>query len=56
MNRVYYLADSATAETLLAHMLPFGAFDPLAIAGLKLVANYGSYWVYEIAPGSPTSE
>ena len=49
-KRVYYLKDSMTANTLLAHMLPFGEFNPLALSGLKLVANYGSYWVYEIEP------
>ena len=47
-KRVYYLEDSVTANTLLAQMLPFGEFNPLALSGLKLVANYGSYWVYEI--------
>ncbi len=49
-NRVYYLADEKTAGSLLAGLLPFGEFEPLELEELKLVANYGSYWVYEIMP------
>ena len=52
-NRVYYAADEETADSLLMRMLPFGEFEPLAVAGLKLVANYGSYWVYEIVQPIP---
>ena len=47
-KRVYYLEDIETATTLLVQMLPFGNFDPLKLNSLKLVANYGSYWVYEL--------
>ena len=47
-KRVYYLENIQTAKTLLVQMLPFGNFDPLKLSGLKLVANYGSYWVYEL--------
>ncbi|MDP6952544.1 MAG: hydroxylamine oxidation protein HaoB, partial [Alphaproteobacteria bacterium] len=55
-NRVYYVADEETADSLLMRMLPFGEFEPLALEGLKLVANYGSYWVYEIVPPIPASD
>ena len=47
-KRVYYLEDIETAKTLLVRMLPFGNFEPLKLNNLKLVANYGSYWVYEL--------
>ncbi len=47
-KRVYYLENIETAKTLLVQMLPFGNFDPLKLNSLKLVANYGSYWVYEL--------
>ncbi len=53
-NRVYYIADEQTAGAFLTRLLPFGEFEPLQLDGLKLVANYGSYWVYEIVP--PSSE
>ena len=47
-KRAYYLENIETAKTLLVQMLPFGNFDPLKLSSLKLVANYGSYWVYEL--------
>lgn len=47
-KRVYYLRDRASAGTLIAQMLPFGNFKPTLLDGLKLVGNYGSYWVYEM--------
>ncbi len=52
-NRVYYVADEETANSLLMNILPFGEFEPLDLEGLKLVANYGSYWVYEVVPPIP---
>ena len=55
-KRVYYLEDIETAKTLLVRMLPFGNFDPLTLNGLKLVANYGSYWVYELEKVKTSSE
>ncbi len=45
-KRVYFIEDGQLP--LLGRLLPIGDFDPFGIAGLKLVANYGSYWVYEI--------
>ena len=48
-KRMYYLNDSQGVDLpLLARLLPLGEFDPFSIEGLKLVANYGSYWVYEL--------
>lgn len=51
VNRVYFLADARTEETLLARMLPFTTSNPLELEELQLVANYGGYWVYEV-PGA----
>ena len=45
-KRVYFVEDGELP--LLGRLLPIGDFDPFGIDGLKLVANYGSYWVYEI--------
>ena len=50
-KRVYYVPDEESANTLVAQMLPLSGFNPGSLQGLKLVANYGSYWVYEILPG-----
>ena len=49
-KRMYYINDSESVVDLplLARLLPMGEFDPFSIEGLKLVANYGSYWVYEL--------
>ena len=52
-KRVYYLRDRASASALITQMLPFGNFKPTVLDGLKLVANYGSYWVYEMGPETP---
>ncbi len=52
-KRVYYLRDRESANTLIAQILPFGTFKPTLLDGLKLVANYGSYWVYEMDPQTP---
>ena len=49
-KRMYYIPASQESDLpLLARLLPLGEFDPFTIEGLKLVANYGSYWVYELA-------
>ena len=45
-KRVYFVESGELP--LLGRLLPIGDFDPFGINGLKLVANYGSYWVYEI--------
>ena len=48
-KRVYFIENGTGAELpLLGRLLPIGQFDPFGIDGLKLVANYGSYWVYEV--------
>ncbi len=47
-NRIYFLTDGMTEETLLAQMLPFSSSNPKDLSFLRLVANYGGYWVYEI--------
>ena len=48
-QRMFYINDSEGVDLpLLARLLPMGEFDPFSIEGLKLVANYGSYWVYEL--------
>ena len=49
-KRVYYVRDEVSTNTLIAQMLPLTGFNPTSLHGLKLVANYGSYWVYEILP------
>ncbi len=54
VNRVYFLADARTEETLLARMLPFSSSNPLQLEELQLVANYAGYWVYEV-PGAVTA-
>jgi hydroxylamine oxidation protein HaoB len=51
VNRVYFLADARSEETLLARMLPFSSSNTLRLEELRLVANYGGYWVYEV-PGA----
>jgi hydroxylamine oxidation protein HaoB len=52
-KRVYYLNDGQGVELpLLARLLPLGEFDPFSMEGLKLVGNYGSYWVYEVVFGA----
>ncbi len=50
-KRVYFIEDGELP--LLGRLLPIGDFDPFGIDGLKLVANYGSYWVYEILSEAP---
>ncbi len=47
-RRIYYIKETGGAETLITKMLPLSGFNPGSLDGLKLVANYGSYWVYEV--------
>ena len=46
--RAYFLTDEKSGNTLLAKMLPFTTSNPLEFQALKLVYQYGGYWVYKI--------
>jgi hydroxylamine oxidation protein HaoB len=46
--RVYFLADAASREALIAQMLPFSHGDPLALAAPQVVYQHGRYWVYKL--------
>ena len=46
--RAYFLTDDKSNNTLLAKMLPFTTSNPLEFQDLKLVYQYGGYWVYKI--------
>ena len=46
--RAYFLTDEKSGKTLLAKMLPFTTSNPLEFQALKLVYQYGGYWVYKI--------
>lgn len=48
--RAYFLTDSAYKDTLIAKMLPFSTSQPTELEKLKLVAQYGGYWVYSLPP------
>jgi len=47
-TRVYFLTDAGAEGTLLARMLPFTSSNPVQLEALRLVANYGGYWVYKL--------
>jgi hydroxylamine oxidation protein HaoB len=51
--RVYFLADVASENTLLAALLPFTSSNPMTLEALSLVANYGGYWVFELPAAKP---
>jgi hydroxylamine oxidation protein HaoB len=53
--RAYFLADAKSGNTLLAQMLPFTTTNPLEFQALKLVYQYGGYWVYKIPPMQTSS-
>ena len=56
MVRAYFLTDAKSGNTLLAQMLPFTTTNPLELQELKLVYQYGGYWVYKIpSVQSPSS-
>lgn len=46
--RAYFLTDSKSGNLLLTKMLPFTTSNPLEFQDLKLVYQYGGYWVYKI--------
>ncbi|MCC7414380.1 MAG: hydroxylamine oxidation protein HaoB, partial [Gammaproteobacteria bacterium] len=46
--RVYFLTDAASADTLLARMLPFTTSNPLQLEEPRVVGNYGGFWVYDL--------
>jgi hydroxylamine oxidation protein HaoB len=46
--RAYFLTDEKSGSTLIAKMLPFTTSNPLEFQELKLVYQYGGYWVYKI--------
>lgn len=48
--RAYYLIDDASKITLMAKMLPFNTSNTMKLEALKLVAQYGGYWVYSLLP------
>jgi len=50
--RVYFLTDATSADTLAAHMLPFTSSNPMQLEDLRVVGNYGGFWVYEIPPAA----
>jgi hydroxylamine oxidation protein HaoB len=54
--RAYFLADAKSGNTLLAQMLPFTTTNPLEFQALKLVYQYGGYWVYKIPPMQTSSD
>ncbi len=54
--RAYFLADAKSGNTLLAQMLPFTTTNPLEFQALKLVYQYGGYWVYKIPPMQKSSD
>ena len=46
--RAYFLTDEKSGSTLIAKMLPFTTSNPVEFQELKLVYQYGGYWVYKI--------
>lgn len=49
MARVYFLTDAASANTLIARLLPFSTSNPFDLAEFALVYQHRGYWVYELA-------
>jgi hydroxylamine oxidation protein HaoB len=54
--RAYFLTGDKSGNTLLAQMLPFTTTNPLEFQALKLVYQYGGYWVYKIPPMQTSSD
>lgn len=50
--RAYFLTDEAYEDVLIARMLPFSTSNPTELEALKLVAQYGGYWVYTLPPAN----
>jgi hydroxylamine oxidation protein HaoB len=48
--RVYFLTDPASAQTLLARLLPFSTSNPLDLDEPRVVFQHGGYWVYRLPP------
>jgi hydroxylamine oxidation protein HaoB len=48
--RVYFLTDAASAQTLVARLLPFSTSNPLDLDEPRVVFQHGGYWVYRLPP------
>ncbi|CAH9018839.1 hydroxylamine oxidation protein HaoB [Candidatus Nitrosacidococcus sp. I8] len=46
--RAYFLTDNSSKDTLIAKMLPFNSSNPAKLKELRLLAQYGGYWVYSL--------
>lgn len=47
--RAYFLSDDASKSSLIAKMLPFNSSNPMKLKALRLLAQYGGYWVYSLS-------
>lgn len=48
--RVYFLANAASRNALIAQMLPFSHANPLTLQAPQVVYQHGRYWVYKLPP------
>jgi len=48
--RVYFFTDPASAQTLIARLLPFSTSNPLDLDTPRIVYQHGGYWVYKLPP------
>ncbi|WP_147094550.1 hydroxylamine oxidation protein HaoB [Nitrosococcus oceani] len=50
--RTYFLTGDTDKNALIVKLLPFSTSNPMELEVLKLVAQYGSYWVYSLPPAN----
>lgn len=56
VQRVFFLTDETSMETLIARMLPFDTSNPFKLAGLKVIYQHGGYWVYQMPLAAVAAE
>ncbi len=52
--RGYFLREVKSGYPLLAQLLPFTGWAPLALEAVQLIYQHGGYWVYRLAPAEPS--
>lgn len=48
--RLHYFTNKASAQTLLAKLLPFSESNPLLLKNFELVYQHRGFWIYKIKP------
>ena len=50
VQRVFFLSNEASTQTLIAKLLPFNTSNPFQVEALSLLHKQGDYWVYKLTP------